>query len=76
MSRIYAAYSIGALIGPGLATLPGIHAPFGAYVVLLLLYAPLADRADPRAQQMRPTSTGPVFCTGGTVRWSGRPRVR
>jgi MFS family permease len=42
MSRVYAAYSVGALVGPGLATLRGVHAPFVAYAVLLVACLPPA----------------------------------
>jgi MFS family permease len=41
MSRIFAAYSVGGLIGPALAVFGGIHGPFLAYLVLLLLAVPL-----------------------------------
>jgi MFS family permease len=37
MSRVYAAYSLGALIGPAIGSLPGVRAPFGAYVALLMV---------------------------------------
>ena len=41
MSRVYGAYSVGALLGPVLGALPGSHRPFVGYVALLLLAAPL-----------------------------------
>lgn len=41
MSRIYAAYSVGALVGPSLGALPGSHRPFAVYAVLLVLAVPL-----------------------------------
>jgi MFS family permease len=41
MSRIFAAYSAGGLIGPALGVLGGIHAPFLAYLGLLVLALPL-----------------------------------
>jgi MFS family permease len=41
MSRVYAAYSAGALLGPGLASLGGVPAPFAAYALLLLGCVPL-----------------------------------
>ncbi|MFZ0324022.1 MAG: MFS transporter [Actinomycetes bacterium] len=41
MSRVYAAYSIGALVGPGLGALPGTHLPFAAYLVVVLAALPL-----------------------------------
>lgn len=40
MSRIYAAYSAGALLGPLLGALGGTTAPFLAYALLLALIAP------------------------------------
>ncbi|GEM_PF-1482230 len=41
MSRIYAAYSVGALVGPGLATLGGVRLPFATYATVVLLCLPL-----------------------------------
>jgi MFS family permease len=41
MSRIYAAYSVGALVGPALGALPGSHLPFAAYLAVLLMVSPL-----------------------------------
>ncbi len=41
MSRVYAAYSIGAMVGPVLGSLPGAHVPFLAYLLLVLLAVPL-----------------------------------
>jgi MFS family permease len=40
MSRVFAAYSVGGLIGPALGVLGGIHGPFLAYLGLLLLAVP------------------------------------
>src|SRR5687767_9576800 len=40
MSRVFAAYSAGGLIGPALAAFGGIHGPFLAYLVLLLIAVP------------------------------------
>jgi predicted MFS family arabinose efflux permease len=42
MSRIYAAYSAGALLGPALGALGGTATPFLAYALLLVLAAPAA----------------------------------
>jgi MFS family permease len=42
MSRIYAAYSAGALLGPALGALGGTSAPFLAYAALLAVLAPAA----------------------------------
>jgi MFS family permease len=41
MSRIFAAYSIGGLIGPALGAIGGIAAPFVAYLALVLAAIPL-----------------------------------
>jgi MFS family permease len=41
MSRVFAAYSVGGLIGPALGVFGGIHGPFLAYLGLLLLAVPL-----------------------------------
>ena len=41
MSRIFAAYSAGGLLGPALGAIGGIHGPFLAYLALLLLAVPL-----------------------------------
>jgi MFS family permease len=41
MSRIFAAYSVGGLIGPTLGAFGGIRGPFLAYVALLLAALPL-----------------------------------
>jgi MFS family permease len=40
MSRVFAAYSVGGLVGPALGAFGGIHGPFLAYLVLLLLAVP------------------------------------
>jgi MFS family permease len=40
MSRIFAAYSVGGLIGPALGAFGGVHGPFLAYLVLLVLALP------------------------------------
>lgn len=37
MSRIFAAYSAGGLLGPLLGAIPGVRGPFAAYLVLTLL---------------------------------------
>jgi MFS family permease len=41
MSRVYAGYSVGALVGPLLASLGGVRAPFVAYTVVLVGCLPL-----------------------------------
>jgi len=40
MSRVFAAYSVGGLIGPALGAFGGVHVPFLAYLALLLLSLP------------------------------------
>ena len=42
MSRVFAAYSVGGLIGPALGALGGVRAPFVAYLALLLVAIPAA----------------------------------
>jgi MFS family permease len=42
MSRIYAGYSVGAVVGPALGSLGGFRVPFLSYAVLLLVLAPAA----------------------------------
>jgi MFS family permease len=49
MSRIFAAYSAGGLIGPALGTFGGIHGPFLAYLTLLLLALPAVVFVAPPA---------------------------
>ncbi len=58
MSRVFAAYSVGGLIGPALGVFGGIHGPFLAYLGLLVLAVPLvlfvaepATRRDFRADR-------------------------
>ena len=46
MSRVFAAYSVGGLIGPALGVVGGIHGPFLAYLVLLVLAMPLVLLVD------------------------------
>jgi MFS family permease len=41
MSRVYAAYSVGALLGPVLGILPGARLPFAAYLGLVLMAIPV-----------------------------------
>ena len=52
MSRVFAAYSVGGLIGPALGAFGGIHGPFFAYLALLLACAPArAVRDQPAARR-------------------------
>ena len=41
MSRVYAAYSVGGLLGPALGALGGVHGPFLAYLTLLVAAIPV-----------------------------------
>jgi MFS family permease len=41
MSRVFAAYSAGGLIGPALGAVGGVHGPFLAYLILLIAALPL-----------------------------------
>ena len=41
MSRVFAAYSVGGLVGPALGVFGGIHGPFLAYIALLIVAMPL-----------------------------------
>jgi MFS family permease len=53
MSRIFAAYSIGGLVGPALGAIGGVSAPFGVYLALVLAAIPpvllVAEPAERRA---------------------------
>jgi MFS family permease len=51
MSRVFAAYSAGGLIGPALGAFGGVHGPFLAYLVLLLLAMPLVLFVTPAAHR-------------------------
>lgn len=78
MSRIYAAYSAGALLGPALGALGGVRAPFLAYAGLLVLLAPLtavlprpvgaftADRAALRTNRFWVAAVGIMLAILGT----------
>jgi MFS family permease len=46
MSRIFAAYSVGGLVGPALGIFGGVHGPFLAYLVLLVAALPLVLLVD------------------------------
>jgi MFS family permease len=50
MSRIFAAYSIGGLIGPALGAVGGVAGPFTLYLALVLGAIPLVLRMDKPAQ--------------------------
>jgi MFS family permease len=53
MSRIYAAYSAGGLIGPLLGATGGVRGPFLAYLLLVLAAIPLAFLLGPPARPRR-----------------------
>jgi MFS family permease len=55
MSRIFAAYSVGGLVGPALGALGGIRGPFTAYLALVVASGacPLALRSGTIRQQFR-----------------------
>jgi predicted MFS family arabinose efflux permease len=52
MSRIFAAYSVGGLLGPALGAIGGIHGPFAAYLALVSLGL-VAQRALSAAVERR-----------------------
>jgi MFS family permease len=56
MSRLYAAYSVGGLVGPALGAIGGIRGPFLAYLGLVLLAMPLvvAVGTPPRRRRFEP----------------------
>lgn len=47
MSRVFAAYSVGGLVGPALGAFGGIGGPFLAYLVVLVAALPLVVLAEP-----------------------------
>lgn len=55
MSRVFAGYSVGALLGPALGSLGGTRSPFLAYLVLVVLAAMLVARlpSSPSRQAVR-----------------------
>jgi len=52
MSRVIAAYSVGALLGPVIGGLPGSHLPFAAYLGLVLAAIPVAVALPPPAVRL------------------------
>ena len=77
MSRVFAAYSAGGLIGPALGAFGGVHGPFLAYLLLLLAAMPLvllvsapasrrafvADRSVLRTRPFLVASTAILFAS-------------
>jgi MFS family permease len=51
MSRVFAAYAVGGLIGPALGAFGGIHGPFLAYLTLLLAALPLVMLVEDPAER-------------------------
>lgn len=47
MSRVFAAYAVGGLVGPALGAFGGVHGPFLAYVALVALALPVVLLVDP-----------------------------
>lgn len=64
MSRIFAAYSVGGLLGPLLGALPGVRAPFAAYLVLIVAAA-LSTAALRVPSTVRPMADRRVLRTWG-----------
>ncbi len=65
MSRIFAAYSAGGLIGPALGAFGGIHGPFLAYLALLLIAMPLVLAVGEPATRRSFTTDREVLRTRG-----------
>ena len=61
MSRIFAAYSVGALVGPALGALGGVTAPSLAYLSFVLLAIPLVLAVGPARGLRRTTRIGTSF---------------
>ena len=65
MSRVFAAYSVGGLIGPALGVVGGIHGPFLAYLVLLGLAMPLVLLVgEPSTRREFAADRGPLRSRG------------
>jgi MFS family permease len=65
MSRVFAAYSVGGLIGPALGVAGGIDGPFLAYLVLLVLAMPLVLLVDePSTRRVFVADRGPLRSHG------------
>jgi hypothetical protein len=47
MSRVFAAYSVGGLLGPALGAFGGVHGPFLAYLVMIVLALPVVQVVEP-----------------------------
>ncbi|CAN5475699.1 hypothetical protein BH23ACT7_BH23ACT7_23290 [soil metagenome] len=53
MSRVFAGYSVGGLIGPALGGLGGVRSPFAAYLVLVVAGAAAVTALVPRSRRQR-----------------------
>ncbi len=71
MSRIFAAYSAGGLIGPALGAIGGIHGPFLVYLALLLIAVPLVLAVGAPATRWSFTTDREVLRTRGFKLASG-----
>jgi MFS family permease len=72
MSRLLAAYSVGALLGPALAALGGIRGPFLAYLILAAASVPLvfllgSQATSPRVGSDPRTLRTPGFWLAGSA---------
>jgi MFS family permease len=65
MSRVFAAYSVGGLLGPALGAFGGIQGPFLAYLVLILVAMPIVLLVDPPASRREFASDRAVLRTRG-----------
>jgi MFS family permease len=72
MSRVFAAYSAGGLIGPALGAFGGVQGPFLAYLLLLLAALPLVVLVSPPASRRGFAADRSVLRTRPFV----RPRLR
>jgi MFS family permease len=65
MSRVFAAYAVGGLIGPALGAFGGIHRPFLAYLALLLAALPLVVLVEGPARRRSFAAAREVLRTRG-----------
>jgi len=65
MTRIFAAYSVGGLIGPALGAFGGIRGPFLAYLALLVLAVPAVPLVGDPASRREFTADGAALRTRG-----------
>ena len=67
VSRIFAAYSVGGLLGPALGVFSGVSGPFLAYLALLLLAVPLVLSVAPAEERRAFDTDSAVLRTRGFV---------